>query len=224
MQYHFDFAPIWANRDLILDGLLTTMALSALGLILALIVGVIVGTAGAAQSRALRIAAATYVEVMRNIPLLVHMYAWYVGLAFLRLPPFWCATAALTLYSGAYVAETIRAGLGAVPRGQNLAALATGLTRLQALRLVIYPQALRIVTPSLASLASQLIKDSSLASVITVAELTYEASAIEGQTFRTFEVYITISALYLALVTLVTFGLMLIPGARAQGVQGFGDA
>lgn len=224
MQYRFDFAPIWANRDLILDGLLTTIGLSALGLMLALIVGVIVGTAGALQHRGVRAAAATYVEVMRNIPLLVHMYVWYVGLAFLRLPPFWCAVAALTLYSGAYVAETIRAGMNAVPRGQGLAALATGLTRLQALRLVIYPQALRIVTPSLASLASQLIKDSSLASVITVAELTYAASAIEGQTFRTFEVYITISLLYLALVTLVALSLMLIPGSRAPAVQGFGDA
>jgi His/Glu/Gln/Arg/opine family amino acid ABC transporter permease subunit len=229
MQYQFDFGPIWANRDLILDGLLTTIALSTLGLILALIVGLVVGTAGAAQSRALRGTAAAFVEVMRNIPLLVHMYVWYVGLAFLRLPPFWCAVAGLALYSGAYVAETIRAGLGAVPRGQGLAALATGLTRLQALRLVVYPQALRIVTPSLASLASQLIKDSSLASVITVAELTYEASAIEGQTFRTFEVYITISALYLVLVTLVTWGLMLLPGSREPALQGlstkgFGDA
>jgi ABC-type amino acid transport system permease subunit len=89
---------------------------------------------------------------------------------------------------------------------------------------VVYPQALRIITPSLASVFSQLIKDSSLASVITVAELTYQASAIEGQTFRTFEIYITISLLYLALVTLVTWGLMLVPGAREQPVQGFGDA
>src|SRR5689334_4169528 len=186
MQYRFDFAPILANRDLILDGLLTTIGLSALGLCLALIVGVIVGTAGASQQRALRAAAATYVEVMRNIPLLVHMHAWYVGLAFLRLPPFWCAVAALTLYSGAYVAETIRAGIGAVRLGQRHAALATGLTPTQVLLLVVYPQALRIITPSLASLFSQLIKDSSLASVITVAELTYQAAAIEGQTFRTF--------------------------------------
>jgi ABC-type amino acid transport system permease subunit len=161
---------------------------------------------------------------MRNIPLLVHMYVWYVGLAFLRLPPFWCAVAALTLYSGAYVAETVRAGLGAVPRGQSLASLATGLTPVQTLRFVVYPQALRIIAPSLASLASQLIKDSSLASVITVAELTYQASAIEGQTFRTFEIYITISLLYLVLVTAVTCGLMLIPGAREQPIRGFGDA
>ena len=224
MPYRFDWTPIWANRDLIVDGFLMTIALSALALCLALLVGVIVGTAGASQRPALRGYAAAYVELMRNIPLLVHMYFWYVGLSFLRLPPFVCAVAALTLYSGAYVAETVRAGLGAVARGQRLAALATGLTPRQALFYVVYPQALRIITPSLASLFSQLIKDSSLASVITVAELTYQASAIEGQTFRTFEIYITISLLYLALVTAVTWGLLLVPGAREQPAQGFGDA
>jgi His/Glu/Gln/Arg/opine family amino acid ABC transporter permease subunit len=218
MPYHFDWAPIWANRDLIVDGFLMTIALSALALCLALAVGVIVGTAGASQRPMLRGYAAAYVELMRNVPLRVH------GLSFLRLPPFVCAVAALTLYSGAYVAETVRAGLGAVARGQRLAALATGLTPRQALFYVIYPQALRIITPSLASVFSQLIKDSSLASVITVAELTYQASAIEGQTFRTFEIYITISLLYLALVTLVTWGLLLVPGAREQPMQGFSDA
>jgi His/Glu/Gln/Arg/opine family amino acid ABC transporter permease subunit len=224
MPYRFDWAPIWANRDLILDGFLMTIALSALGLCLALIIGVIIGTAGSSTRRAVRMCAAAYVEVMRNVPLLVHMYFWYVGLAFLQLPPFACAVTALTLYSGAYVAETVRSGLGAVPRGQRLAALATGLTRRQSLLHVVYPQALRIITPSLASLFSQLIKDSSLASVIAVAELTYQASAIEGQTFRTFEVYITISLLYLALVTAVTYGLLLIPGSRDQPVQGLSDA
>lgn len=224
MPYRFDWTPIWANRDLILDGLLMTIALSALGLCLALVVGVVVGTAGSSQRRALRACAAAYVEVMRNVPLLVHMYFWYVGLAFLRLPPFACAVAALTLYSGAYVAEAVRSGLGAVPRGQHLAALASGLTPRQSLFYVVYPQALRIITPSLASLFSQLIKDSSLASVIAVAELTYQASAIEGQTFRTFEVYITISLLYLALVTVVTYGLLLVPGAREHPVQRLSDA
>jgi His/Glu/Gln/Arg/opine family amino acid ABC transporter permease subunit len=224
MPYKFDWGPIWANRDLIIDGFLWTIALSALGLCLAIMVGVVVGTAGASPRRALRFGAAVYVEVMRNIPLLVHMYVWYIALAFLRLPPFACAVAALTLYSGAYVAETVRAGLGAVPAGQRMAALATGLTPRQALLLVIYPQALRIVTPSLANVFSQLIKDSSLASVITVAEMTYQAAAIEGQTFRTFEIYITIALLYLVLVTAVSYALLLVPGAREQPVRGLGNA
>jgi His/Glu/Gln/Arg/opine family amino acid ABC transporter permease subunit len=229
MPYKLDWAPIWNNRDLIVEGFLTTIALSAAGLVLALIIGVAVGTAGSSRARslpwcALKWCAAAYVELMRNIPLLVHMYFWYMGLAFLRLPPFACAVAALALYSGAYVAEVVRAGIGAVPQGQRLAALATGLTPAQAFRLVIYPQALRVIMPSLASVISQLIKDSSLASVITVAELTYEATAIEGQTFRTFEVYIVISLLYLLLVSIVTYGLLLVPGAREETAQSSLDA
>jgi ABC-type amino acid transport system permease subunit len=131
----------------------------------------------------------------------------------------------LSLYSGAYVAEVVRAGIGAVGRGQMQAGLATGLTRLQTMRLIVYPQALRIIAPSLASLFSQLIKDSSLASVIAVAELTYEAGAIEGQTFRTFEAYITISLIYLVLVTAASQLLLLIPGSRSEAAAGrFADA
>jgi His/Glu/Gln/Arg/opine family amino acid ABC transporter permease subunit len=224
MPYKLDWAPIWNNRELIIEGFLNTVALSALSLALALVIGVIVGTVGSTHSRTLRAGAAAYVELLRNIPLLVHMYFWYFGLAFLRLPAFTCAVVGLSLYSGAYVAEIVRSGIGAVPHGQRLAALALGLTPTQAFAHVIYPQALRIVIPSLAGIFSQLIKDSSLASVITVAELTYEASAIEGQTFRTFEVYITISLLYLVLVSLVTWGLLLVPGARADVAQGVSDA
>jgi His/Glu/Gln/Arg/opine family amino acid ABC transporter permease subunit len=214
VSYKLDWAPIWSNRDLLIEGFLTTLLLSAFALALALVLGLMVGTAGAARARALRAGSAAYVELMRNIPLLVHLYFWYVALAFLHLPPFLCAVLGLALYSGAYVSEIVRSGIGAVPQGQRLAALAIGLRPRQALIFVIYPQALRIIAPSLASIASQLIKDSSLASVITVAELTYQASAIEGQTFRTFEVYIAISLLYLLLVTAVSYGLLLMSGAK----------
>jgi His/Glu/Gln/Arg/opine family amino acid ABC transporter permease subunit len=204
MDYKLDWAPIWDNRGLIAEGFATTIALSIAALVLAVAIGVVVGTAGSARPRALRTAAACYVETMRNIPLLIHMYVWYMALAFLKLPAFACAVLGLSIYSAAYVAEIVRAGIGSVPAGQFQAGLVGGLTGFQTLRFVVYPQALRIVAPSLASLMSQLIKDSSLASVIAVADLTYQAGAIEGQTFRTFEVYITISLLYLLLVTLVS--------------------
>jgi ABC-type amino acid transport system permease subunit len=93
------------------------------------------------------------------------------------------------------------------------------------MRYIIYPQALRIIAPSLASLFSQLIKDSSLASVIAVGELTYQAGAIDGQTFRTFEVYITISLIYLVLVTAASQLVLLIPGSRSEAAAGrFADA
>ena len=215
MDYTLDWGPIWDNRGLIAEGFATTIALSATALVLAVAIGGIVGTAGAARPRALRLAAAAYVETMRNIPLLIHMYVWYLALAFLKLPAFACAVLGLSIYSAAYVAEIVRAGIGSVPAGQFHAGRASGLTGFQTLRFVVYPQALRIVAPSLASLMSQLIKDSSLASVIAVAELTYQAGAIEGQTFRTFEVYIAISLLYLLLVTLVSRLVMALGGKDA---------
>ena len=214
MKYRFDWSSIWEARGLILDGLATTILLSACALALASIIGIIVGTLASSRHKGLRFGAAATVELTRNVPLLIHMYIWYIGLAFLRLPPFLCGVLGLAIYTGAYVAEIVRGGIASVPDGQGKAALATGLTPLQALLLVVYPQALRVVAPSLANVFSQLIKDSSLASAIAVMELTYQASAIEGQTFRTFEIYITICALYLFLVTLVTLALRLFSGSR----------
>jgi His/Glu/Gln/Arg/opine family amino acid ABC transporter permease subunit len=222
MEYKFNWGPIWDNRGLIAEGLITTIGLSLAALVLAAALGLVIGTAGAARARTLRGAAAVYVETMRNIPLLIHMYVWYMALAFIKLPAFACAVLGLSIYSAAYVAEIVRAGIGSVPAGQFAAARASGLTAFQALRYVVYPQALRIVAPSLASLMSQLIKDSSLASVIAVADLTYEAGAIEGQTFRTFEAYITISLLYFLLVTAVSRLVLLWGGAETT--RGLADA
>jgi His/Glu/Gln/Arg/opine family amino acid ABC transporter permease subunit len=220
MDYKFDWGPIWANRDLIVSGFLTTVELSVAALLIALVIGTVIGAAGSSRAPVLQVVAAVYVETMRNIPLLVHMYFWFMALAFLRLPAFGCAMLGLAMYSGAYVAEVVRSGIGSIPRGQTQAALATGLTAYKTFRLVIYPQAVRVIAPSLASLFSQLIKDSSLASVIAVAELTYQAGAIEGQTFRTFEVYITISLLYLAFVTAVSSLVMMFPGASDTALVG----
>src|SRR6185369_15899585 len=145
LNYHFDWTPVWQHRDLLIEGFATTVAVSAVALVAALALGTIIGTAAATGMRAARVGAAIYVEGARNIPLLIHMYFWYMALAFLRLPAFTCAVLGLAIYSGAYVAEVVRSGINSVSRGQTQAALATGLTRVQALRLVIYPQALRII-------------------------------------------------------------------------------
>ncbi len=203
MHYAFDWAPIAAHAGLFADGLGLTIALSAAGLAGALLLGVPIGTAGASGVRGLRRAAVGYVEAVRNVPLLLHIYFWFLGLSALDLPPFLCATLGLSIYSGAYAAEIVRGGLLAIPLGQRDAARALGFSRWNTLRLVLYPQALRIVAPSLASLFSQLIKDSSLASVVAVGELTYQASSVEADTFRSFEVYTTVAVLYLGLVTVV---------------------
>ena len=213
-----DWRPIWEHRDQVLDGLGTTIALSAAGLLGAVVIGLVVGTAGAAPRKALRGAAVLYVEAVRNVPLLLHIYFWYLGLSALQLPAFLCATLGLSIYSGAYAAEIVRAGLLSLPAGQSEAARALGLGPWLTLRLVLYPQALRVIAPSLASLFSQLIKDSSLASVIAVGELAFEAGAIESDTFRTFEVYTTITVLYLVLITAVSHAVLWLPGARRTEV------
>jgi len=204
LSYAFDWGVLWRYREALLGGLGLTLALSLLGLAGAMVVGLVAGAAGAGERRLPRLVAAGYVELVRNVPLLVHMYFWYFGLTALRLPAFWCGVLGLSVYSGAYVAEIVRAGIQSIPAGQRAAALASGLSPWQVLRFVIYPQALRIVAPSLAGLFSQLIKDSSLASVISVAELTFVAGEIEGDTFRAFEAYIGVTVLYLIVVTVVS--------------------
>ena len=222
MNIVLDWGPIWQHRDQIIDGLLTTIALSAAGLFGAVLIGVVAGTAGASRWRAARVGAVLYVEGVRNVPLLLHIYFWFLGLSALQLPAFLCAVLGLSIYSGAYAAEIIRAGLLSIPPGQAEAARALGLGGWLTLRKVIYPQALRVIAPSLASLFSQLIKDSSLASVVAVGELAYQAGAIEADTFRTFEVYITIAVLYLLLVTVISQALLWLP-APQPGVAGARD-
>ena len=204
MTYSFDWDVLWRYREQLAGGLALTLALSALALAGALGVGVLAGAAAESERRWPRATAAAYVEITRNVPLLVHLYFWYLGLTALKLPAFWCGVLGLSLYSGAYVAEIVRSGLQGVPAGQRAAGLASGLSRRQILRHIVFPQALRIVAPSLAGLFSQLIKDSSLASVISVAELTFVAGAIEADTFRTFEAYIGVTVLYLATVTAIS--------------------
>lgn len=204
MTYRLDFAPIWERRWLVLDGTIVTIEVCVLSLALAMLMGTIIGLIGASRRRALAWTSIAYVEGLRNIPLLVHLYFWYIALASFRLPALLCAVLGLSFYSSAYVAEVVRTGVLAVPFGQIDGGLALGLRRWQVLVLIVLPQAVRNVLPSLVSLASQLIKDSSLASVISVAELTYQASALESQTFRTFEIYIVVAMIYLALVTVVT--------------------
>lgn len=209
-----DWGPIWLHRDQIISGLLTTIALSAAGLLGAVIIGTVVGTAGAARRRPLRVLALLYVESVRNVPLLLHIYFWFLGLSALQLPAFLCAVLGLSIYSGAYAAEIVRAGLLSIPLGQHEAAKALGLSAWRTLRLVVYPQAFRVIAPSLASLFSQLIKDSSLASVVAVGELAYQAGAIESDTFRTVEVYATITVLYLLIISAVSQTLLRLPAAR----------
>src|SRR5262249_22961604 len=105
LSYSFDLSVLWRYRDQLLDRIRLTLALSIVSLAGALGIGVLAGAAGESERRWVWGLASSYVEVARNVPLLVHLYVWYLGLSALRLPAFWCGVLGLSLYSGAYVAE-----------------------------------------------------------------------------------------------------------------------
>jgi len=204
-EIHWDRA--WAHRRLFLDGLATTAAISAGALVLGLVFGACAGLARSSSSAALDQAAFTYVELVRGTPFLVQLYVLYFCVSH-QLPPDALGRAeavvvgivGLGLFSGAYVAEMVRAAVESIDRGQWEAARSLGLTHSQTLFRVILPQSVRSMIPPLTGEAVSLVKESSLLSVIGVAEMTYHAKGLASQG-DTFAAYLPLAALYL-LVTL----------------------
>ncbi|HVT35506.1 MAG TPA: amino acid ABC transporter permease [Nevskiaceae bacterium] len=184
----------------LLVGLGLTLEISALSLVCALIIGLLAGLARVSHNPAARNLAATYVEIIRGTPLLVQIFIFYFFIGtVLNLSAFTAGVAALSVFTGAYVAEIIRAGIEGVPRGQSEAARSLGMTQLQTLRHVVLPQALRRSLPPLAGQFISLIKDSSLVSVMALTDLTKAGREVVSSTFSPFEVWFTVAALYLLL-------------------------
>ncbi len=184
----------------LLIGLWLTLKISAVSLVLALVLGGIVGLGRVARNPAARALAATYVEIIRGTPLLVQIFIFYffVGTV-LNLSAFVAGVAALAVFTAAYVAEIVRAGIEAVPRGQMEAARSLGMSYLQAMRHVILPQAVRNALPALAGQFINLIKDSSLVSIMALTDLTKAGREVVSSTFSPFEVWFTVAAMYLLL-------------------------
>lgn len=177
----------------------TTLLLSVLSMLLGFAIGVVVGALRTYGGRVLDALLGFYVDTMRAIPLLV-VLVW-IFFAFplifgVSVNAMSAAVVALGLHLGAYVAETIRAGLTSVRRGQMSAALALGMSRFQAVRTIILPQALIRMLPPLGSLFVIAIKDSAIASVIAVPELLRQSQTLAGQTFRPFEIYTAAMLVY----------------------------
>jgi polar amino acid transport system permease protein len=140
-----------------------------------------------------------YLEAVRNTPLLVQIYLLYFVFApILGLDRWFAAIFALAVFEGAFAAEIFRGGILSVPRGQTEAAMSLGLGRAQAYRLVIIPQAVRIMLPPLTSLGVSLIKHSAIVSAIAMFDLFNEARTIVSETFLSYEIYLTTGAIYLA--------------------------
>jgi aspartate/glutamate/glutamine transport system permease protein len=186
---------------LFLSGLAITLQLAVAALVVALVLGTAVAVLRVSTWRILRTLGAIYVEYLRNIPLLVHMFFWVFGLPFVGivLTEFTGALIGLALYTSAFVAEAVRAGILAVGRGQLEAAASLGMSSGQTMRFVVLPQAIATTLPPLANLAIALTKNTSVASAVLVPELMYQAEVVDGRTAQTYAVFILAGAIYVAL-------------------------
>jgi len=195
----FDWSVVWQHRDALLLGTATTFLLTVGTMAIALPCGIVVAALRLYAPAPVRAVATGYVELFRNLPLiLVVFWAFYVVPIMLGvgLSPLATGLAALALNVTAYNAETFRAGINSIRRGQTEAAVALGMSRVQALRRVVIPQAGRRILPVLASTWVSLFKDTSLVSVIAVSELAYTSMQIRAQTFRVLEMLTAMAVIY----------------------------
>jgi polar amino acid transport system permease protein len=184
--------PIFTSWQFLLQALWTTVVLSVLSMALGFAIGVTVGALRTYGGRILDLVLGFYVDSMRSIPLLVVLVWTFFAFPLLigqSLNVMTAGVIGLGAHLGAYMAETIRAGLTSVRRGQMWAALALGMSRVQAVRTIILPQALIRMLPALGSLFVFAVKDSAIASVIAVPELLRQTQVVAGNTFRPFELY-----------------------------------
>lgn len=214
MGYTLNFAAVWRDFDLLLQGLGLSLLLAAASIAAGALLGLLVAFMLLSKQALLRRLAGAYVTVIRNTPLLVLILFAYFALPQmgLRLGKIESFILTLTIYAGAYLAEIFRAGLIAIPRGMREAGLAIGLTEFQTRISIIIPIMIRNVLPSLGSTLISLFKDTSLAAAIAVPELTFYARKINNETFRVVETWIVVSLLYVVTCSVLAALLRVVEG------------
>jgi polar amino acid transport system permease protein len=210
LDYHFNFNFIWRHFDRLAWGLVLSLELALVSILIGMGIGLLLALVYTGGGRIARALVASYVEFIRNVPLLLLVYLVFYGLPTVggfRYGPVASFVITLSVYSGAYLVEIFRAGLDAVPKGLIEAGKAIGLTPAQRLLWVRLPTMFRIVLPSLSNTYISLFKDTSIASVIAVPELTYAAQWINFNTFRIIEVYAVVTPMYLVTGYAILFAL-----------------
>lgn len=212
MGYTLDFSVVWDALPSLLAACLGTLGLALGGMALATVIGIGGVVLRDSRFRALRWLVITFVELIRNTPFLVQIYFIFFALplAGIKLAPTPTAILALGVNGGAYAIEIIRGGVQSISKGQIEAGLALGLHKAQVFRLIVLKPALRAIFPSLTSQFILLTLTTSVTSAISAYELTSVAQRIESDTFRSFEVYFTVTLFYLAMSWLMMrlFGLV----------------
>jgi len=199
--WSWQWAGVWTYREVFWHGWLTTIWLSLAALVLSVLLGLLAALGRRAAFPALRWLSTGYVELVRGTPLLVQLLIlFYVAADAVGLQNRYVAgILILSIFSGAYIAEMIRAGIDGIGASQLESARAIGLTRWQTYRHVIFPQAIRHVLPPLAGQAASIIKDSSLLSILGIEEFTLAAQQVNSATYSTLESYLPLALGYLAL-------------------------
>lgn len=207
-MYEFNLSGLLPYTGPLPGAILATLWLSALAIVLSVLVGMLGALCRVSTSLILRFVGAAYVEVLRNIPLLVVIYLIFFGLAQvgLRVDGFNSALIALTLNAGAYMTEIFRGGLLAIPRGQYEAARSQGMTGPQLYRYVVFPQVFRIIYAPLGNLIIGIVISSSLASVIGVEEVTTWMRRAGDETFRYMEAFFAVGVIYVLLAQAINIG------------------
>jgi polar amino acid transport system permease protein len=215
--YKFDWSVVTTGQYArwLLEGVKVTIELSAVSIVLAFVLGLVVAMMRMSAFRPVRWFAHAYLEFFRNTPLLVQIFFWYFG-SYKILPQaindwlntinfeFSAAVIALTIYTSAFIAEDIRSGVRSIPKEQMEAARSSGFSYIGAMRHIIMPQAVRITIPPLINQFLNLTKNSSLAMTIGVAELTYQARQVESYTFRGFEAFAAATLVYVLMSAFIT--------------------
>ncbi len=196
---------------ILIEGLWLTLKVSFIAIIFGVIIGLFAGLARISSNPAFKWASITYIEIIRGSPLLVQIFIWYFVLGTLintmlakqgtgiSISPLWFGVAALAFFTGAYVAEMVRAGIQSIHKGQNEAARSLGMNYVQTMTHVILPQAMRRILPPLAGQFISLIKDSSLLGIIAIRELTKATREVVTTSLQPFELWFVCAILYLIL-------------------------
>jgi polar amino acid transport system permease protein/cystine transport system permease protein len=185
----------------LLFGAVTTLEITAGGFVLATLIGLVLAVLQRLNWRPLRLAIAIYVDVFRAIPVLTQLFIIYFGLTEIgiRLDPLPSAIVGFGINGGAYLTEVFRAGIESIHQGQMEAAQMLGMTRVAALRIVILPQAVRVVLPPLGNFVIGLLKDTALASAVAAPELMFRARTLVDKTFLATQIFIATGAIYLVM-------------------------
>jgi polar amino acid transport system permease protein len=217
-----DFSPVWGGWREIAHGTLVTIEVTVGAIALGCLIGLLIGLGRLDPRRRIVYGLCTaYVGFIRGTPLLVQLFIWFFGLPHfgINLPALFCGVVGMGIYSGAYVSEIVRGAIQSIDRGQMEAARSLGMPRAMAMRQIVIPQAVVRMIPPLGNEFIALIKNSSLVSLLTIADLMHEGQKIISTSYRSLEVYLAIALVYFVLTNLTGLALRTVEHRlRAEGL------